>query len=337
MMKLILLLYVPRSGSTFFANQLDKLYPNILVLPEIRLPKLLLESDTKTIPDYAYLKKLIIKDHQFKSLRLTEEELDSVFSRCQGFSVERVLLVLAELIASKNKRKYDAVVFKCGSIGLWWPAVKENYPSAGYVHVYRDVRAVVNSALHAKRPYHPGQKMGRGDPWFRAAGWNRYVLGMSKLVRSGEPIHQIAYENLCDNPEEVIAEAANVFAIPSAHSVSGDGFSVSDSEYEIHSNVGKEPIKERASAWCSELKPWQGVVSENCASEGMRELDYEFYYKTRLPRLLYALYLIYGFSFHIYLMVRFITIRAVSYLSAPRKLISQLHRRSTTRHLRSRW
>ncbi|KGM06567.1 hypothetical protein LP43_1789 [Methylophaga thiooxydans] len=336
-MKLIILLYVPRSGSTFLSSQLAKKYSNILVMPEIRLPKLMLEKEANVAIRYHELKRILEKDHQISSLDITEEDIVDLYKNSQSLRPESVLLSLAGLIAQKKGRQFDAVVYKCGSAGLWWPALKASYPTASFIHVHRDVRAVVNSALHSQRPYHPGEKMGRGDPWFRAKGWNRYVTGMQKLTQAGEQIIQVSYEALCHNPTAVLDNVINQLKLDVGVAVGGEGISVATSEQDIHRNVNKPPLKGRLDAWQGELKLWQVVVSEHLATEGMNTLGYEKRISKTTSAISYSACLFYGFIFHVYATLKFKLSRTLKHSVSPIKLYSRIVHRLRTRNLRSRW
>lgn len=319
------------------SSQLAKKYSNILVLPEIRLPKLILEMGCDAAIHYHELKQVLKKDHQISSLDITEEDIAELYKSSQSLKPEAVLLSLASLIAQKKGRKFDAVIYKCGSAGLWWPALKASYPTASFIHVHRDVRAVVNSALHSQRPYHPGEKMGRGDPWFRAKGWSRYVTSMQKLTQAGEPIIQVSYESLCLDPAFVLDDLINQLALDVREAVGDEGISVATSEHDIHRNVNKPPLKDRLDAWQSELKLWQIVVSEHLATEGMTKLGYEKRISQTTSAISYSACLFYGFIFHVYATLKFKLRRAFKYSASPIMLYSRLMHRLRTRNLRSRW
>lgn len=336
-MKLILLLYVPRSGSTFLSNQLAKKYSNVLVLPELRLPKLMLDREAGTSICSAQFQQFFERDHQLSSLGLSEDDYSELFGDVDALTPESILFSLADMIAKNRGQEFDAVVYKCGSAGLWWPALRATYPSASYIHIHRDVRAVVNSAIHAKRPYHLGEKMGRGDPWFRAAGWNRYICGMQNLSKNGEPIHNLSYESLCLDPETVLDNLMLDLEIRVDGVHESEGISVAPGEYEIHRHINKPAMPDRLDAWKKELKTWQIVVSEFLAKEAMQRLGYDKQMNNRLSVIQYCACLLYGFTHHIVATLRFKTRRLYKHRVTPIKLFSKLVQRYRTRNLRSRW
>jgi hypothetical protein len=278
-------------------------------------------------------KQLLLRDHQSSCLGINDEDIDDIFRNSPEMTPEATLHSLAAVIAKKNEKHYDAVIFKCGSAGLWWPALRSTYPNASFIHIYRDVRAVVNSALHTQRPYHPGQKMGRGDPWFRAKGWNRYVTHMHRLSISGEPIAQVSYESFCHEPQLVLERLMNDFCLCEVSKADLGSLAVSSQELSIHQNVNKPPLKERLNAWETELKPWQVVVCESLAAEGMGELGYKK--QTRLRR--HSMYLCYGYFYHVYATLKFKLGRAKKWIFSPHKVLLKLQNRHRTRSLRSWW
>jgi hypothetical protein len=177
-------------------------------------------------------------------------------------------------------------------------------PNTEFIHIYRDARAAVNSAMHTERPYHPGQKMGRGDPWGRARYWNEFVSRMGRLREAGEPVHEIKYEDLCESPQRLLRDLADDVGL-SRPAGGGAGFTVSSTEENIHVNVDKNAMAERIDAWKDEMPCWQGLLIERLTAQQLRSRGYTLFYSERvslpgrLPRLAY------GYCYHLAVTVYF--------------------------------
>jgi len=298
-MKLLLLLYVPRSGSTFLASLIAQHFDRVLVLPELRLPRLLMTQDVahgaaarQTLLD------LVGSDHQFAALDLSMPEVEACIERMDGYGAEAFLLELARAIARKRNLDPAYVLYKCGSAGRYWARLRERLPNAQFIHVYRDARAAVNSAMRSERPYHRGQKMGRGDPWGRARAWQSFVASMARHSAEGEPLHEIKYEDLCAAPERLLQELADDLGI-SRGAGDGAGFAVAPAEQAIHANLERGAMPERIDAWQDEMPAWQGLVVECLAGEQLRGRHYEPYFSSRAGLVRKLLGIGYGYCYHL--------------------------------------
>lgn len=305
-MKLFLLLYVPRSGSTFFASLVAKRFSQVLVIPELRLPKLLVTHDVENTADPRQtLIDLVKLDHQFPALKLSMTEVEQCIQRMEGGNIaESFLVQIALAVARKKNLQPEAVLYKCGSAGRCWPQLRQRMPGMGFIHIYRDPRAAVNSAMRTERPYHPGQKMGRGDPWFQARTWNAFNTRMSSLKHAGELVCEIKYEELCVAPDRVLREFAARLGLEQP-AKDGAGLALSSREASIHRNVDRDAMPERSEAWQSEMPRWQGLVVEFLTGGQLRDRQYALFYSKRmmLPGRLARLG--YGFFYHLVAMLYF--------------------------------
>lgn len=305
-MKLFLLLYVPRSGSTFFASLVARRFSQVLVIPELRLPKLLVTHDVENTADRRQtLIDLVKLDHQFPALGLSQAEVEQCIERMEGGSIaESFLVQIALAVARKKNLQPEAVLYKCGSAGRCWPELRQRMPGMGFIHIYRDPRAAVNSAMRTERPYHPGQKMGRGDPWFQARTWDAFNTRMSRLKHAGELVCEIKYEELCVDPDRVLREFAERLGLEQSDR-NGAGLALSSREANIHGNVDKDALPERREAWRSEMPRWQGVVVESLTGGQMRDRQYARFYSKRTPLPGRLAMLGYGFCYHLVAMLYF--------------------------------
>lgn len=298
-MKIFLLLYVPRSGSTFFADQVSRHFSQVLVLPELRLPRLLISPNFLSgKPGKDELINLVSRDHQFPALELSPGDVELCIDAMGDYSADEFLRQLAIRIAQKKNLSPQAVLYKCGSAGRRFQALRQHLPDTRLIHIYRDARAVVNSAMHTMRPYHPGQKMGRGDPWFRAQAWQKFVADMADQKDRGEPLIEVKYEELCRDPQQVLAEVEREMGIKQT-ATGGERLVIASAEADIHGHVGKDPLATRIDAWKDEMPRWQGLLVEQLAASQLVRRDYPIYYSSQTGAIGKLLARGYGYLYHL--------------------------------------
>ena len=297
-MRLVLLLYISRSGSTFFASQVARRFSQVLVLPELRLPGLLVRHDLAASADPRQaLIDLVKADHQFATLEMSMNDVEACIDRMQGdYRAQTFLEQIAEFVAARKGFNPQAVLYKCGAAGRYWPEIRQRLGKVELIHVFRDPRAAVNSAMRTQRPYHPGQRMGRGDPWLQAQRWNTYIDRMNQLDAQGRLLLQVKYEALCTDPDRVMSDFAKALGL-TAMNDSGAELSLAAREASIHANVDQAAMPERSNAWQTEMPRWQGLVVERVTRD-MRLPVYADYFTDACNPLIRLANIAYGYCLH---------------------------------------
>jgi hypothetical protein len=332
--KIALLLYFPRSGSTFFASLAARHCDDLLVVPELRLPLLLVSRDP--LPGQAtrdYLLDLVREDYQFAATGLDQSDVERSIERMPVYSAENFLLALAETMAAKTGANPAWVMYKCGAVAHWWPALPGKLPNTRLVHVYRDGRGAVCSAINTERPYRPGSAMGRGDAWEQAGRWRDYMQTLERIAARHDSLYEIRYEKLCERPQREIASFAKAFALSATDPESGT-FSVASAERAIHANIDRPALAERIDAWKTELKPWQGLVCEIRCAPQLEHRGYEALFAAQGNGWSRALGLIRGYIDHLRASGRFYLRQLRSACLEPRRAMNRFRLRSKQRRLR---
>lgn len=333
-MKILLLLYFPRSGSTFFASLVARYFSNVLVIPELRLPLLLISHEAPPGKSQKeFLIELVKQDYQFPATGLSEPDVERSIDQMNGYSVENFLTALARTLAEKNNMKPDLVLYKCGAVVHWWPVLRDKMPGTRFVHVYRDGRAAVCSAINTERPYRVGQMMGRGDPWVQSNRWCEYMVKLRKFRSQCESLVEIRYESLCRNPDQVLSTFARSLGLQ-AREEYGAGLEVASKEQSIHRHVNQEALPDRVEGWKTELKTWQAVVCESRCKEELRRLEYEPYFLLRHGFLVRLGYLVSGYAFHVYTSLKFYLDVLKQGASNPQALAKMIRLHLRSRNLR---
>lgn len=334
-MKILLLLYFPRSGSTFFASLLSRYFGNILVLPELRLPYLLALHDMKPgVSIKSQLLDLVKRDYQFPVLGLSTREVEECIDEMDGYSEETFLLQLAKKLARKKNINPEFVLYKCSEVLHYWPSTREKLPTAKFIHIFRDGRATVSSAINTERPYQPGQKMGRGDAWNQSKQWGKYVSRIAGLQSQGEPVFEYQYEQLCDRPLQVLTSFASDVGLSVAPEP-GQDLEISPREQGIHENANKAPISERKEGWKKELFAWQGIVSEYLIGDELQRRGYQLFYSTRYNAFQRVSGIIFGYFCHLFLTLVFYLVVFRKGIFQPREFINLVRFRIRRHKLRS--
>ncbi|MEM6744033.1 MAG: sulfotransferase [Pseudomonadota bacterium] len=283
------MLYCARSGSTFFAHRLAQSDPRVAMLPEFRLPVLLFwKGDEKVRSlDADALLDVIRDDVQFSNLAIPEDQWHDLARRLAGRSTREILESIVDVhLRLKGRAEAEEVVLKNASFAHNAEAVRAVFPEIRGVHVMRDPRGAASSMLRTPSPYDDGYPQAHGDIVHAARLWSGYV----DLVASLDwPVIEVRYETLLEAPEARAADVARWLlggAAPaedtSGNEVTGPAgadaaeFEVGAAELRIHSLISQDGLQERATAWDSELEPWQRLAVEAIAGERMTRLGYAF-------------------------------------------------------------
>lgn len=293
-MEFAFLIYASRSGSTLLARHLDGISDEVLVIPEFRLTDMLMmraeHRITRLSP--AELLKLFRLDYQIANLGLAQEELEMVARECAGKGSRALIEALVARHAARRARRPSLVIIKNNFNGFLLRVherLRDVFPEAAFIHIYRDGRGVVNSLIHTKSSFDPARPMGRGDVLFCARHWCRYLEKVERLVREpGAAVIPVRYEDFVAAPTEVLAAIAaslsRHFGVALAAGGTRSTFKVPERERALHGLVEKEPMPARSEGWKTELKPWEGIAVERIQRESLARYGYGPYFLAGLSR-----------------------------------------------------
>ena len=276
------LIYCARSGSTFLAFRLAEVDPRLAVIPEFRLPLLLLwrsEAAVRALAPQALL-ELMRDDVQIGNLEIPPAALPALAERLAGGSTREVLEgVLHAHLDGAGLADRRRVILKNSEFALNGPRLREVFPEMRALHVRRDPRGVANSMVSAPLSYDEGRPMAHGNVVYAARLWTRYMAKASSLPF---PVREIPYESLVAAPE---AEAEAAAAWLRETSPAGDlpaaapaaeapAFRVGEAEQRLHRLAAGAAAPARSEAWRRELPPWQVAAVEAVAGPAMLDRGY---------------------------------------------------------------
>jgi hypothetical protein len=326
-MDFVFLVYVSRSGSTFLARNLAEISPDLVVLPEIDLLNLLAawgEDHVRNLNGRG-LFRLMTLDERLMDIGLSYDDLRALAFRCAGKGIRQLMEDLVNEYATRVQGKEPKIaLIKRGPLIWHYETLRHVFPEAVYLHIFRDPRGVVNSIIHTHRAYAPGEKMGRGDVYFAARQWVKFMERINALKHPRRaPILEIRYEDLC------VSLSGTVKAILQhigAAGTNGPGngreyvFNVPARETRIHKLIQGTPAAGRIDAWKKELSGYQGAVIELIARQRMAEKDYRPHFLTGVDRAKLPVYFVLARIAHVHYTILFYSRRLIEYLFRPSRL-----------------
>lgn len=273
-MKLILLTYVNRSGSTFLANTLSK-SKDIMVFPEAEiLVNLLLVQPELKFDLFDEIGTQIKIDPKLKCWNLSIDSL-SVLQ-----NVETNFEAFVEILkAYKNRYKPDAkiLLFKAERLIYLYDRIhiyfKQKF-NLFMVGLVRDPRGIFASQKRTKMPLN-GTDMSQ-NPVYTTICWDNFVTVLDS-IESRDDVLNIKFENLILQYSETCGNLMTRLGISNFNfSFKGDLWDrIPFDQRSIHLLIDKKPDKERIDKWKDELKENEIYLIERYSSKGMRAFGYQ--------------------------------------------------------------
>lgn len=221
---------------------------------------------------------LLSTEGRFGNLALSREDLTSRLPESGPYGVPVAVRAVLSAYFEGRKPGARAWVVKDGSNGYWIEGLARAMPEAGFLHVVRDGRAVLNSQLQAVRPYGKGERMAR-DPLTAARMWSRFVGGVGAFAKAHpDRCLECRYERLVAGEEDVVAGVRSFLGLhrDGATGEAGDYYEdIPEKEKALHGLVAREAVKGRADAWREELPRGDRLVFEHRAARALDRYGYE--------------------------------------------------------------
>ncbi len=282
------LTYANRSGSTVFARRLAMRAPSLLVIPEFRLPGMLLAYGDASVRRMSTTKlhQLLSLDTQlYESLMLGPQDVWDVAQDNAGAGIRAVLEDIARRYGTSVGNPSTVVLIK-GSGALRYPkSIKALFPEARFLDIVRDGRAVVNSMLRTPVLWHDEELMGRNDVYHCAGQWSDF-LGHTKRLAAELPFLELRYEHLLTDETELLKRVCSFLDIEFAREPqTSPAFEVSEREQRIHPLLMEELSLDRETAWKNELPRWQGLAIEARIGRSLNRYGYGLHFSNNATRL----------------------------------------------------
>jgi len=254
----IFLLYLSRSGSTYFTKVLVEDCDSITILPETNYFRTIL-SHFKIFKkfDARCLSGLILEDPKFKAFNVSKENLINTLATCNNHR-EAIYVVTSLLLEKRNGLDTKNILIKDGGLVDFAEEINLLFADPKIIFIQRDPRGGINSLLHSPKIFVKGvSSMGWNDIEMCCNSYESYLKKISIQLKT-IPYHKVTFESLIRN-EKAIIEKTLVYLKLDAGSekVEVDQSWLLGQETEAHKNVFEPADKDRIYAWKRELEDWE--------------------------------------------------------------------------------
>ena len=277
-MKLILLSYINRSGSTFLANLFSK-SPDILVCPEgeVLMNELLVKPENPFILNDKNRKKFAFifnEDPKLKWWGLTEDALDEL---PKDVSNLEIFISILGSYRDTVKPNAEIVMFKAERLIHLFEGLMHinSVHEICFLCIFRDCRGVYASQKTTKFP--DSDKFMSLNPVQTAVAWNIHVKKALQLKKAGD-IKLIKFEDLILNTSEVLPQLMKQLGIPKydASKNQGDLFDrLPESHKSLHRNILEKAIPGKIEAWEQLLSKMEQGIIQNISKKSICLLGYK--------------------------------------------------------------
>ncbi|MFW5982903.1 MAG: sulfotransferase [bacterium] len=274
--KICFLTYLPRSGSTLLAKELDK-YRQICVTIEDNIPDGILQGselyieNIKELDDYL---DILYKDLKFKKWHIERDSLRNLLIQKGEFPIliNTLFNAIYDLYFRNNP---EVVIHKKGKYWKKVEKVRELFPKSKLIYIDRDPRAIYNSQKNSRDSI-TGRIMSDNIVSF-ALGY-KYNRSIINKHCNEKDFHIIYYENFLKNKENEIREILNFLSLEDhfKEDVSTYQQKIPESQNYLHVNLDKEFIEERASAWQKELQNEEIYFLQHALRNDLKKKKYPF-------------------------------------------------------------
>jgi sulfotransferase family protein len=254
----IFLLYLSRSGSTYFSRLLAENGKNLTVLPETNYFSNIL-SHFKIFNKYdaKSVSNLIFEDPKFRLFNITKESLDVSLILCDDYdqAIQEVTKIILE---KEGLRHSENVLVKDGRLIDFLKEIKILFTLPKILFIQRDPRGCINSLLHSPKIFIKGNSsMGWNDIEMCCNSYETYLKKINNISENFQ-IFKISYEALVKSEAETIHDSLQYLELSLVDSKNSVAESfIRKQEKLAHKNVFETPDDARISAWQKELDAWE--------------------------------------------------------------------------------
>lgn len=275
--KLCFMTYESRSGSTYLSGELDK-YEDIGVMVEADLVRTVLyyEKEIRAAGSIQKIVNILSENSRFNNLRLSESDISRFVAVEEKNEISGLIQGIVSAYFEKNKPTAKICIIKEGANGFRIAKLAKLFPSANFLHIIRDGRAVYNSKKNTEKPYSPGKYMAR-DPITAAKTWVRMIKTVDEFTSlNPERVKIIYYEKLINDKESQILSIRRYFQLNDdvKHTKRAYANVIPEKEKGIHELVGKAAVVDRLYAWKKELDEIDIMLFQHYAKASLLKHGY---------------------------------------------------------------
>jgi hypothetical protein len=268
----VFLVGCPRSGTTLLQQMLDA-HPDVAIAPETHfIRRFWLRrkeyGDLNEDVTFARLLSDITGIPEFGEMGLSREYFQEKAWHGTRDYPSLLNLLLTEFGSLQNA---SIVGEKTPNHLLYIPALKQFFPTARFIHIIRDPRAVINSWRTV--PWSTGSIVGDAEVWRRyMATARRYRPAMRNHI------YTVRYENLVSTPQRTLVEICDFLNLPFDRAMltyyKKEPQTVNVTRESWKRNVTKPLAQTSIDSWRRELSTKMIAEIEAVVSPEMRKLGY---------------------------------------------------------------
>jgi hypothetical protein len=275
---LCFLVYVQRSGSTFFSALLNG-YKEIGVSLSANLPGEFIDS--KHLPirseaDVDWIVKRLYEDIKFKSWKIGQDDLVETL-RGAPFPLHfpQLLELILRLYFSRVKPAARLFVYKKGAFIYRVKTLMKMFPEAKFIYMYRDPRGVYNSQKHNRRSI--SNQSFATNPVTFCQTWAS-AMQIARSHESDPHFISVKYEDLVNDSTSVMTRVCNFLGIEGERTEGTLDYynKVPAEQKHLHTLIKEAPRKDRINAWWSTLSDAEIWIIEQYTARFLKSYGYEF-------------------------------------------------------------
>lgn len=252
-MKIGVLLYVNRSGSTLFSRLISDASSHVFVFPELGALQILLMAARARPIAGEELADVLTADPRIDAVGLPIEAIHRI---ARDHSSADLPALLAALAGEAQGQPPQAILVKLESLAYLSDEIDLTLPGATLFHIVRDPRAVVASMLRTPVPEKPGFDMARGSVVYAARHWSRYQHIVAAIA-TRRAVVEIRYEDLVARPAQAIARVLLAWDVAPTPGVGRGRYRVAAIDARLHGLIAGAADPARNKGWRDSLRPWQ--------------------------------------------------------------------------------
>lgn len=282
------LTYDSRSGSTTLSRRLDALHPALWVTPEIGFDSVVAWRGPCGADALPAIAQASVAAGDWLNLGLAADALADAVRAAQraaaGAPDARAVLVrtlLARAAAARGRTGATHVLVKNGTHLRAVDAFRAVFGDATrMVFLARDPRAVAESKLRTRRPYHPWETFAWGGAIHAAVRWNDYALRATDAAARWPGMLVVRFEDFAAAPADVEAGILAHLGLAPAGGTPGTAaragsYAIPAREAAIHGRAASGALDAASlDEWRTRLGARKRLVIERLCREGMRRLGY---------------------------------------------------------------
>lgn len=276
-MRVDFLIYVARSGSTFFAAKMNE-HDGLYVTTESNFIANLVENDfvLQDSQDVDRLVADLYAEKKFRDWGIARQRISARFNSLHfPAGVEQIIAAVFEEHPEYSGEAH--VLAKVPRLIRFLDRALGAMPNSKFIHVVRDPRAV-SASQRQSISSRTGKAMA-GTPFVAALRWRRATARVRAI--SSARVKSIRFEDMISDPEKIVSECRQFLSLDDMTGSASQNRRrryvnrIPESQRHLHSNVSRPADASRLDGWRSQLNCGEQFLVERICDKTMRRFGYQ--------------------------------------------------------------